>query len=172
MSLAAIMREMGALEKEWRDKSLEWVEEDKRLRGAIEEQARKASVAEVGGLSSEQIDAAEKLVLVSGRMEGESQEAIVRDAVRDIATGPTVLRTRYMGAKDYARWRGQRTDSEYGYGPRHGLVIFRIELRKEARQAEWTEEERDLACRYVLAKAKSLAQDAKRIEMAMPGHPF
>ncbi len=50
----------------------------------------------------------------------------------------------------YDRWYGQRSDHDYGMGPRHGSIIFRIGLVSDARHRELTSAERDAAVYYLM----------------------
>lgn len=40
----------------------------------------------------------------------------------------------YYGTKSYDRWDGQRSDHEYGFGPRHGSIIFQFGLIDDVRK--------------------------------------
>lgn len=160
MSLAAIVRDIQKLEDQHKQAKAEWEKTDKRIQAELEAARLREAVARQGGLTAEQIEAAEALVLVRGRWEGEGQPSVLADAKRDIASGPTRLRVEYFGAKDYDRWRGQREDHRYGYGPRHGSTVFSIELTEEGRKREdWTDEDRDSALRYIEAKARALKEE-------------
>lgn len=61
-------------------------------------------------------------------------ETVASDAVDDLLTGASSLRKQFMGTKDYDRFRGQRSDCEYGFAPRHGHTVFAIGLNHEARE--------------------------------------
>lgn len=122
------------------------------LKAARRDTVRQRQAASVAGLTTEQVKRAEELVRVSGRAVGEWRGA-VEDAIRDVATGPTGLRRRCFGVKDYDRWRGQREDHEYGMQPQHGALVFRIGLTTEARKLGWNDAERDVVCRYIAARA-------------------
>ena len=56
------------------------------------------------------------------------------EAIADAASGFKALRERYFGCKNYDRWVCQRCDADYGYGPKHGYIVFRIELKPEWRK--------------------------------------
>lgn len=78
-------------------------------------------------LDSEKIHLAESLMEIEGlkwHKSGDSPNAI-KDAINDIANGCVKIRREYFGCKNYDRWTCQRNDFEYGYGPRHGSVVFR-----------------------------------------------
>ena len=103
-----------------------------------------------------QIALAESVMYVRGdfKSAGEDREACRTQAVHWFATGESRghygdLRHEYFGTKDYDRWHGQSSDHEYGYGPRHGSIIFCIGLCADARQRNLTDAEKE-ACVYYL----------------------
>ena len=51
------------------------------------------------------------------------------DAIHDLRHGARSLQSRYLGVKAYAGWSSQREDHEYGMGPAHGSIWFRIGLQ-------------------------------------------
>jgi len=109
------------------------------------------------GLDLERIELAETVVFATNHANGGSEwNGARQDAIRFIATGKPLqppygdLRREYFGTKNYDRWRGQREDHNYGMGPRHGSVCFRIGLTEKARCRELTEAERDAAIYYLL----------------------
>jgi hypothetical protein len=70
------------------------------------------------------------------RIRGDVQraaEGVLTDAVADLAAGAPQLRKKYFGVKDYDRFRGQREDHTYGWRPRHGHIVFAVELDNEIR---------------------------------------
>ena len=56
------------------------------------------------------------------------------EAITDVASGFKSLRERYFGCKNYDRWVCQRCDADYGYGPKHGYIVFSIGLKHEWRK--------------------------------------
>jgi len=56
------------------------------------------------------------------------------DAKADLANGGTLIGTRYFGVKNYDGFGDQRADCEYGMGPRHGSIVFRIGLTRALQQ--------------------------------------
>ena len=53
--------------------------------------------------------------------------ALIEEAISEIqADGAAALKTRYLGIKNYAQFGDQRCDCEYGMGPRHGGIVFRV----------------------------------------------
>lgn len=109
---------------------------------------------EAVGLNLEAIELAEKFLIVSKYSSGGDERNSARqDAIKWFATGQAGyrgLKYEYFGTKSYARWYGQRCDCEYGYGPRHGSIIFKIGLREDARSRDLTDAEKDAAIYYLM----------------------
>ena len=61
------------------------------------------------------------------------------------------LHTQYFATKDYSGFYHQRSDCDYGYGPKHGSIVFAIGLRSP--QEELTDYQRD-CCIYLLEQIK------------------
>lgn len=70
-------------------------------------------------------------------------------AVRDLQEGCPRMKNRYFGIKAYDRWGAQIADCEYGMGPRHGSIWFRIGLSQP--RSVLSEEERRACIRYLKA---------------------
>lgn len=73
------------------------------------------------------------IIQVRGDIACDSENCLA-DAIADLRAGAPRLRSRYFGVKDYDRFRGQRYDCEYWMGPRHGHIVFAVELTQEARK--------------------------------------
>lgn len=67
------------------------------------------------------------------RNTGEVQ-ACFREAIEEFRAGPKFILTSYYGVKAYDRWDSQREDHQYGYGPAHGGIWFRIEMPGKMRR--------------------------------------
>ena len=91
----------------------------------------------VANIDADKVLLAEHVITVTGSFEkaGEDRRAMLERAIADLLAGAPKLRTAYLGTKDYAHWHGQGIECEYGYGPKHGSVIFRIELNRPVREA-------------------------------------
>lgn len=64
----------------------------------------------------------------------ESRKAKIEKAISFIQkNGKTALQHQYLGVKNYAGFGDQGCDCEYGYGPRHGHIVFSIGRTPEAR---------------------------------------
>jgi hypothetical protein len=119
------------------------------------------------GFDLDRIALAERTIYVSGQYAkaGEARDGVVRDAIAQIATGEKQgyrgLWLEAFNTKDYAHWHGQRSDHEYGFGPKHGSIIFSVGIRQEVRSRdpkEFTDAEKE-ACVYYLT-------NLERIQMA------
>jgi hypothetical protein len=79
---------------------------------------------------------------------GAERDWAIEAAIGDIIAGGRDLHTSYVGTKDYAHWRGQSITHEYGYGPKHGTVVFGIGLQPAYRRQLTAGEQADAV--YVL----------------------
>lgn len=58
---------------------------------------------------------------------GTPRPEVIEEAIAAIQSDPAgALLKRYMGVKNYAAFGDQREDHEYGRGPSHGVIVFRI----------------------------------------------
>ncbi|MDX1806567.1 MAG: hypothetical protein R3267_06050 [Paenisporosarcina sp.] len=78
---------------------------------------------------------------------------VIQTAINDVVNNFNLMRKEYFGIKDYSGFVGQEVQCHYGYGPKHGYVVFSIGIKKDVRQKEITEEEQD-ACVYYLNHLK------------------
>ena len=131
----------------------DFTRESLRLKTMIADQETILAQAE-SGLDTDKIELAETFLQVSDFSSGgEDRFAAKKDATDWFALGQkgrTNLRREYIGTKSYDRWHGQRSDHEYGMGPRHGRIIFSIGLAPEFRDHEFTEQECEAAVYYLL----------------------
>jgi hypothetical protein len=64
----------------------------------------------------------------------ESRPAKIEMAIKMIqSNGDAALMKQYLGVKNYAGFGDQGCDTEYGYGPRHGHIVFKIGRTHESR---------------------------------------
>lgn len=144
------------------------------LRNGIE----KASVvlaSSASGIDHDKIILAKTVIHVHGLFErgGKDRDSVIQDAIKQLSTG-VAIREQYgdlwrvsFGTKNYAHWSGQRSDHEYGYGPRHGSICFAVGLtetvRKTKRHADLLPEEIEAAIYYLmnLAAVQAAEQAAK-----------
>jgi hypothetical protein len=137
-----------------------------------ESAAREYKLATEAGLDIERIRNAESVIRIRGKM-GERRDyqgnfvgmglgddlSAVEQAIKWMACSysPNAyddLNAVYFGTKDYDHWSHQRNDCEYGCGPRHGSIVFAIELREEHRHKGLTEQQRS-DCIYYLEALKA-----------------
>lgn len=124
------------------------------------------------GLDLDQIRTAEEVLTIRGNWayceavndqyhDEENQQVgrgVVRDAINDIANGCGKLKKKAIGFKIYSGFGPQRCDCEYGYGPRHGSVVFAVHLVEKYRKDEVLTEEQASACIYYLMNLKKIGQ--------------
>lgn len=60
-------------------------------------------------------------------VEGHPRNGLIEEAIAAIQKDPVAaLRREYFGIKNYAGFGDQREDHSYGFGPKHGSIVFRI----------------------------------------------
>lgn len=103
-------------------------------------------IAQAGaGLDPVKIALARTVIAIRGSYArgGAERGGAVADAIQWLATGTSPaykgLDKISYGTKNYDAWSGQRSDHEYGMGPRHGSICFAIELLPDARRTHWSE---------------------------------
>lgn len=126
------------------------------------------------GIDQEKLAAAERILSIRGSYAkgGQDKASCVSAAIKQLATGKPDgpyhdLWRQYFGTKSYEHWHGQRCDCEYGCGPRHGSIIFAIELTRDARsraQADLSPDEIEAAIYYLnnlerIQEARQLAKE-------------
>lgn len=81
---------------------------------------------------------------------GDERASALNAAVAELVRGGGRLFSEYIGTKSYDRWHGQHVSHEYGMGPRHGRMIFSIELSRPVRdRGSLTEDEINAALYYL-----------------------
>lgn len=138
--------------------------EEIRLRGIIRD-AEAVLLSTEAGLDAEKIALGKTVIYVTDYTRGgQDRASCVSAAVKQLATGVPIrlhygdLWKCYFGTKNYEGWIGQRSDHEYGYGPRHGSICFEVGLTRGARerkQADLTAEEIEAAI-YVLLNVERI----------------
>lgn len=80
-----------------------------------------------------------KNLSVEGLPTGHTRQCAIASAIGQIQSdGATALLTEYVGVKNYAGFGDQREDHSYGYGPRHGYIVFQIDRSSSARACRAT----------------------------------
>lgn len=94
------------------------------------------------GIDHDKISLAKNVIYVRGQYEraGSDRESVIQDAIKQLSTGippreiyGDLWRVSF-GTKNYASWSGQRSDHEYGYGPKHGSICFEVGLVRSVRE--------------------------------------
>ena len=66
-------------------------------------------------------------IYVEGVLSGNVREGVVVEAVTQINEDPfNALKNKYLGVKRYAGFGDQECNCEYGMGPKHGNIAFKI----------------------------------------------
>lgn len=148
-----------------------------RIRGEIEKREAVIKLS-ADGIDHDKVALAKTIIYVTDYTKGGDEwKSCVADAITQLSTGEPKrpvygdLWRRYFGTKSYDRWHGQRSDHEYGYGPRHGSIIFRVEITRDARarkQWELTPEEVEAAIYYLtnLTRIQDAERKARDVAMA------
>jgi hypothetical protein len=81
-------------------------------------------------------------VCVEGVCNTKERMTAIEDAIALIQKDPSdAMRKNYIGIKNYASFGDQREDHTYGYGPRHGSIVFRIERKSSGMDSQLGENE-------------------------------
>lgn len=92
------------------------------------------------------------VVRVEGDPTGKVREKALEDAIAALQAGGGDLLTGYIGVKNYAGFGDQRSDHQTGMVPRHGTIVFRVELVSGIRsRGTLTAEETEQAVHLLLA---------------------
>ncbi len=115
------------------------------------------------GLNISTIDLARKVLSIGGVYQPtQGRDSVVSSAISDLAAGCQHMAKRFHGVKIYSGFGEQRCDCEYGYGPRHGSIVFSVGLLNP--RTELTDEERDAAIYYLLnIKAVTEAEQKAKV---------
>jgi ligand-binding sensor protein len=71
---------------------------------------------------------------IEGAPSTDQRDKVIEDAISLIQQNPhSALRGEYLGVKNYSGFGDQRSDHPYGYGPKHGHIVFSVGRTVEAR---------------------------------------
>jgi hypothetical protein len=100
----------------------------------------------VGGIDYDKLERARQIITVQGEVtkvvrcsfdRGANNSGVrlqtLADAKADLANGGDKIGRQYFGVKNYDGFGDQRSDCEYGMGPRHGSIVFSIGLTRPLR---------------------------------------
>lgn len=176
-SLTTAVRELHALNAELAQHRESAAKRDAELMRSIADRRRVLEMS-ADGIDMAKVDLAKTVVFVRGvyAKGGTERASVIADAVKQIATGAPI-REHYgdlwrvaFGTKSYDRWDGQRCDCEYGYGPRHGSIIFQVGLtdavRKSRKHADLTAAEIEAAVYYLTNVERVQAAEARALTPA------
>lgn len=171
--LHQIIIELNLLVAGRRKEKENWENADKKLAIQIEELRHLQTVA-LANYDIGKVQIAESILSISGNPYGNTGDpgSIAGAAIFDIAKGCVHLKDQYFGNKRYEAFY-QRSDHTYGYGPKHGYIVDRIELRTKYMTRDLTSDEKD-ACIYYLANyqkimsaKKSPVDDLKDVKLGL-----
>lgn len=149
MSLTELTLKKDEIENEIRAKREQHEADMKRLDGERRSVLEKLNFVK-SGLDPDKIKHGLSIIKF-GDVKGIRERAeCVSDAISDLAAGCQKLKQQYFGTKNYAHWRDQRENHWYGYGPKHGSIVFEVGLNRTA-----------------LEKANSVGLDENDIESAI-----
>lgn len=86
------------------------------------------------GFDTDRVAMARGLVKVGEVNSGERRNCVQR-FIRKLTEDPKWLESNYCGVKVYSGFGEQGEDHRHGYGPRHGSIVFRVELKKPSLSA-------------------------------------
>lgn len=88
------------------------------------------------GIDGTKVLLAEHVINVRGTYAKAGSERVqaLETAVQELLKGGGRLFQQYFGTKDYDGWHGQFDYHPYGFGPRHGSIIFAIGLQQTVLQ--------------------------------------
>lgn len=168
-TLTTAARELNQFRAELASLEASYKAESSRLHTEIMNRQAILSVAH-HGFDPDKVALAKTVISVSDyRNGGADWHSCITDAVNQLATGKPARQ--YYGdiwlqsfnTKNYDRWTGQRSDHEYGYGPRHGSICFSLGLTAACRARDprvITPDETEAAIYYLLNVVA--IQDAER----------
>lgn len=157
---AEAVAERAAIEAALREEESRHTEAKRRLGDRLDAVRRQITAADAGLCGADDVATGQRVLSVMwvkarrynlGREEAAVIAEVIDAAVRDLQEGLPRLRGTYFGVKAYDRWSAQRSDSSYGFSPKHGSIWFRVGLRHPALAGEVTEEDRQACIRYLRA---------------------
>ena len=171
MELTTAAREKFELEAELAKHEENAKKRAAELRASIRERARVLEMS-AAGIDFAKVELAKTVIDVGGSYAraGDDRASVLHDAIKQISTVEPIrprygdLWRVYFGTKSYDRWHGQRCDCEYGMGPGHGSIIFRVGLRDAVRKREpavLTAEEIEAAIYYLVNLERVQAAEAR-----------
>jgi hypothetical protein len=113
------------------------------------------------GLDEEMVKHGMNVISFGDVQDSPERKSCVDDAIDDLGKCAKSLKNGYFGTKNYAHWRDQRCDCAYGYGPKHGSVVFVVGLRREYREKDLTPDDIECAI-YCLLNIDKINEQMKQ----------
>lgn len=158
--VADITTKINDLHAEWSREKERHSAEVERIKQCIEDANHMREMA-IRGVEPQQYELARTVMRIRGDVKMTAEGAL-EAALIDLARGGHELMEHYIGAKRYASFH-QREDHAYGRGPRHGNIVFAVELKPEVRaRGSLTPEEREACVRYLIAQAEAAGVKVNR----------
>lgn len=149
-TLQQIIERRSALTTEQKERAEEHASYIRRIRAELAALAE-AEALLVGGLDLAKIERGRALLSIEGRLsetrlaadymgadkarQSAVRQAALADAKADLAEGGTKIQRQYFGVKNYSGFGDQREDHQYGYGPKHGSIVFSISRQRPFRNS-------------------------------------
>lgn len=140
------------------------------------ETVQAAILIATSGLDEAKLQLAESVLEIKGdyASAGDDRAQVLEQAVQLVLAKGGLLKVRFVGTKNYAHWHGQAVEIQYGYGPKHGWVVFSIGLREAVRYRPGadmlTDDEIEAAVYYLrnLDRIHAARREAKAAAAAVP----
>ena len=110
------------------------------------------------GVDYDRVLLALDIIEVRGECSDKNKKHLASIVMSDLSSGCEKLKKQFFGYKVYSGFGEQRSDHGYGYGPRHGSIVFHIGLKKP--REELTPEQIE-DCIYLLCNIDSLEKATK-----------
>lgn len=170
MKLFEIVNRKTELGAEYGKIHEEYINATNKIKSEVKSLEELESIA-MNGINIDYVQLAESVMYVNGNPYGATDEVkrsgyatIASNAICDIASGCKHLKKQFYGNKEYSGYY-QRTDCEYGMGPRHGSIVDEIGLKGQSTQRDLTDDEKD-ACIYYLKNYAKIKEAKKAIATA------
>lgn len=77
------------------------------------------------------------------------RQVAIYDSILKLQSNPGWFDNNYIGVKNYSVFGDQREDHEYGRGPKHGSIVFRIEIKDRYKKGNLDDHQRVKAIGYL-----------------------
>lgn len=126
-NLIDVEKELSALQSEKARLEQEYLDSKRRVEWLIKE-AQLSKNLLMANFDLSKIDTAKKAMYIRGFWYADYNEAkaAILEAIQKVVSESEYLTKNYIGCKNYEGFVCQREDHKYGYGPRHGHIVFEI----------------------------------------------